>query len=128
MSLPLLSAGHYFVFVRELRLSVSIGIHDFERASPQTIVVDVFLALRRQGQPSDDIATVIDYDFVREAAFAIAKDRHIDLQETLCQELINACRQNGAEGVIVRSEKRGIYKDTIAAGCEMAWFDKGVLR
>ena len=33
------------IFFRDFRLKVSIGIHDFEKEGPQTVVVNVDLAL-----------------------------------------------------------------------------------
>ena len=54
-------------------------------------------------------------------------DRHINLQETLCEQVLDICRKGGAKGAIVRSEKTNVYPDTQSVGCEMSWFGDGVL-
>jgi dihydroneopterin aldolase len=37
------------IFLRDFRLKVSIGIHDFEKEGPQTVVVNLDLCLAQPG-------------------------------------------------------------------------------
>jgi 7,8-dihydroneopterin aldolase/epimerase/oxygenase len=56
------------IFLREVLLDANIGIHDFERAGSQRLVinVDVFVPLAVSTPRHDRISEVLDYDFVRE--------------------------------------------------------------
>jgi dihydroneopterin aldolase len=127
MNRPLLNADHYYIVLDRYRLDVSIGIHDFERLKPQPVTVSIAVAFPRRRQYQDKIAEVIDYDFLRREIKALVHDRHINLQETLCEAALEICRKGGAKGAIVRSEKTNVYPDAQSVGCEMSWFDDGVL-
>ena len=127
MNRPLLNSGHYYIVLNDYRLDVSIGIHDFERAKPQPVTVSLAVAFPRRAQYSDRVNEVIDYDFLRTKIAALVHNGHINLQETLCQSILDICRKGGAKGAIVRSEKTNVYPDAKSVGCEMSWFDDGVL-
>lgn len=101
------------LFLRDLKLTVSIGIHDFELEKPQTVIVNVDLFL---GEPAkahgDDIANVLDYDVVHDGIVKLASSRHFNLQETLVEEILDLCMR--APQVVearVSSEKPEIFKD-----------------
>jgi len=50
------------IFLRDLRLQVSIGIHDFERSARQAVAVNVDLWLAPPARAiGDDIANVVDF-------------------------------------------------------------------
>ena len=127
MNRPPLNDDHYYVLLDRYRLDVSIGIHDFERAKPQPVSVCISVAFPRRKHYADRITEVIDYDFLRKEIAALVHDRHINLQETLCEAILDICRKGGAKGALVRSEKTNVYPDARSVGCEMSWFDDGVL-
>jgi 7,8-dihydroneopterin aldolase/epimerase/oxygenase len=101
------------IFIRDFRLQVSIGIHDFEKQGPQTVVVNVDLVLEPMEQAHGDrIANVLNYDVVHDGIVALAKSRHFNLQETLVEAILDLCL--GQPGVIearVSTEKPDVYKD-----------------
>lgn len=127
MNRPLLNPEYYYIVLDRYRLDVSIGIHDFERAKPQPVTVSISVAFPRRPRYTDKITEVIDYDFLRTEIAALVHDRHINLQETLCEAILDICRNGGAKGAIVRSEKTNVYPDTQSVGCEMSWFADGVI-
>ncbi len=101
------------IFIRDLRLQVSIGIHDFEQTKPQTVVVNVDLFLAEPAKAHGDrIANVLDYDFVHDGIVALAKGRHFNLQETLCEAILDHC-MSPAQVIEARvsTEKPDVYKD-----------------
>ncbi len=124
---PLLNEDHYYIVLESYRLDVSIGIYESERAKPQPVSVGVAVAFARRPRYQDRIAEVIDYDFLRREIAALVHDRHINLLETLCDLILDICRRHGARGAIVRADKMNVYPDARSIGCEMAWFDSGVL-
>ncbi|MFZ5783100.1 MAG: dihydroneopterin aldolase [Pseudomonadota bacterium] len=101
------------LFIRDFRLQVSIGIHDFEKEGPQTVVVNVDLLLEPQGPAHGDrIANVLNYDVVHDGIVALAKSRHFNLQETLVEAILELClAQPGVVEARVSTEKPDVYKD-----------------
>ncbi len=101
------------IFIRDFRLQVSIGIHDFEKEAPQTVVVNVDLRLAPPGQAHNDrIANVLNYDTVHDGIVALAKSRHFNLQETLVEAILDLCLlQPGVVEARVSTEKPDVYKD-----------------
>lgn len=101
------------IFIRDFRLPVSIGIHDFEKKKPQTVVVNVELMLGPSRKALNDrVANVLNYDMVHDGILAIAQSRHFNLQETLVEAILDFCLSH-AEVVEARvaTEKPDVYKD-----------------
>jgi len=101
------------IFIRDFRLAVSIGIHDFEKQGPQTVIVNVDLLLAPDTKPHRDrIADVLNYDTVHDGIVALAASRHFNLQETLVEAILDLCLvQPGVIEVRVSTEKPDVYKD-----------------
>jgi len=101
------------IFIRDLRLQVSIGIYDFELAKPQAVVVNVDLFLAPPEKAAeDDIANVLNYDVIHDGIVALAKSRHFNLQETLVDAILDLClAQRQVIEARVSTEKPDVYKD-----------------
>lgn len=101
------------IFIRDLRLQVSIGIYDFELAKPQAVVVNVDLLLAPPEKAAeDDIANVLNYDVIHDGIIALAQSRHFNLQETLVDAILDLClAQPGVIEARVSTEKPDVYKD-----------------
>ncbi|CAN5916284.1 dihydroneopterin aldolase [soil metagenome] len=104
---------HRRIFIRDFRLQVSIGIHDFEKDGPQTVVVNVDLMLGTADDAHNDrIANVLNYDVVHDGITSLAGSRHFNLQETLVEAILDLCiAQPGVIEVRVSTEKPDVYKD-----------------
>lgn len=109
------------IMLEDFRLPVSIGIHDFERSAPQMVVVNVTIELSdAMPDPRDRIEDALDYDFIRAGIMAIIKNRHFNLQETLCQEILELClARGGVQRAIVSTRKPDVYPDCKSIGFEM---------
>jgi dihydroneopterin aldolase len=101
------------IFIRDFHLQVSIGIHDFEKDGPQTVVVNVDLLLNAEETAHNDrIANVLNYDVVHDGIAALAKSRHFNLQETLVDAILELClAQPGVIEARVSTEKPDVYRD-----------------
>jgi dihydroneopterin aldolase len=101
------------IFIRDFRLQVSIGIHDFEREGPQTVVVNVDLLLAPADKAHGDrIANVLNYDVVHGGIVELAKSRHFNLQETLVEAILDLClAQPGVVEARVSTEKPDVDRD-----------------
>jgi dihydroneopterin aldolase len=100
----------------------SIGIHDFERETPQRITVDIEVLLALDAEPqADTIDLAVNYDDIRQAVVSIATSRHFDLQETLARTIFDAlAAMDGIEGVSVRTAKPDVYKDVAEAAYQLS--------
>ncbi len=101
------------IFFHDFRLPVSIGIHDFEKQKPQTIVVNIELVLAPPAKAHNDrIANVLNYDKVHSGVVALAKSRHFNLQETLVEAILDLCLAHPqVVEARVSTEKPDVYGD-----------------
>jgi dihydroneopterin aldolase len=116
------------IFLREVLLDANIGIHDFERKGSQRLVinVDVFVPLAVSTPRHDRISEVLDYDFVRLTIRRRIEQGHINLQETLVDDIAQALLAHpGVAAVRVASEKPDVYEDVEAVGVEVFHFKEG---
>lgn len=99
------------VFLREVEVICSIGLHDFERAEKQRVLIDVEVRLDPENEPTaDTVADTLDYDQVREAVISLAEAQHYDLQETLARRIFDAISAlKDVEGVAVTTQKPDVY-------------------
>ena len=109
------------IFLRGLSRRVRIGIHDFERAAAQRILfdIDLYVPLVQTTPQCDRIDEVVDYDFVRSEVTRITERGHIDLQETLCDAVLNALLAHPlVVAARVSTRKPDVYDDCEAVGVE----------
>ena len=116
------------IFLREVLLDANIGIHDFERAGSQRLVinVDVFVPLAMSTPRHDRISEVLDYDFVRMTIRRRIEQGHINLQETLVDDIARSLLAHPSVAAVrVASEKPDVYADVEAVGIEVLHFKDG---
>jgi len=110
----------YFVSLRQIETSASIGIHAFEQADRQKLLVSVTLLLA-QPTRADNIDEVQDYDFVREGVLSLVDNQHFNLQETLCAAILDFCLEEpGVLGAVVQTNKPDVYPGVAGVACRMA--------
>jgi dihydroneopterin aldolase len=113
------------IFLREVVLDANIGIHAFEKAGAQKLVinVDLFVPLAVSTPTHDKIGEVVDYDIVRTAVRRRIERGHINLQETLVDDIAaELLAHPGVFAVRVSSEKPDVYEDVEAVGIEVLRF------
>ena len=118
------------LFLRGLTVQAHIGVHDFEQNVTQRLVIDVDLYVSFEGSaPKDDrIDEVVDYDFVRAVVHARIAQGHINLQETLCDDILNHLLEHtGVMAARVSTRKPDVYPDCEAVGVEVFRAKPGVL-
>jgi dihydroneopterin aldolase len=110
----------YLIRIGGIDTSASIGIHGFEQAARQNLRVSVVLLLDPP-MPGDGIASVQDYDFVREGVLRLVSGGHFNLQETLCSAILDLClAEKGVLGAVVQTDKPDVYPGVAAVACRMA--------
>lgn len=112
---------HRRIELKGFALPVSIGIHAFEKRGPQRVIVDLDLLVADPSPlKADRIAEAVDYDGLRDGIRALVKGRHFNLQETLCQAIVDLCLADSRIAVArVRTRKPDVYPDCEWVGCEI---------
>lgn len=107
------------VVVRGLRLEAMIGVHEYERASAQPLVLDVEVELAPE--PVPDLSATFNYETVVLAARNIIAGGHIDLVETLARSLAEACLRHAAacRVRVCVLKPQALAPDADAAGVEI---------
>ncbi len=125
-------AGQRHVFLRDMILDASIGVHGFEHDAPQRIRVNVDLAVDDEGAPGqvsvgapgsvgqDQLSRVVDYERVATAVRAIVASGHVKLIETLAERIATAClRDRRVRLARICVEKLDIFADMASVGVEI---------
>jgi dihydroneopterin aldolase len=110
------------IFLQDFSVETSIGFHDFEKQAPQRVLisVDLFVPISLSTSDRDDVADVVDYDFIRHGIMTLAQSRHFNLQETLVDQICALClSQPSVAGVRVESQKPDVYPDCRTVGVEV---------
>ncbi len=124
LSHPQLS-GCRRIFLRQFELAANIGIHDFEKQGAQRVIVnvDLFVLLDATTPEHDKISEVLDYDFIHATVRKRIGMGHINLQETLCDDIARTLlRHPLVRAVRVSTEKPDVYPDCAAVGVEVFHF------
>lgn len=76
------------IFLRELKVETLIGIYEWEKRVPQTLQIDLDIALpdSRAGQ-TDDLGDALDYAVVAQHLQTMLHDSHFALLETLAERI-----------------------------------------
>jgi dihydroneopterin aldolase len=116
------------MFLRDMVLSASIGVHPHEHATPQRVRLNVDLAveddgaraLSRQPVGRDELARVVDYERLAERVRGIVASGHVRLVETLAERIAEVCLTDRRVHLArVRVEKLDIFADAVSAGVEI---------
>ncbi|MEY4676688.1 MAG: hypothetical protein RLZZ470_1195 [Pseudomonadota bacterium] len=100
---------------------VHIGVHDFEKKSAQRMWFDFDICVRLVHAPAqqDDISQTLDYDFLRELVIQTTGDTHHELQETLCDAMLNSLMAHPLiVAARVQTRKPDVYADCASVGTE----------
>ena len=116
------------MFLRDLVLAASIGVHPHEHTAPQRVRINVDLgveddgarALSRQPVGRDELARVVDYEKLAERVRGIVAAGHVRLVETLAERIAEACLADRRVHLArVRVEKLDIFEDAVSAGVQI---------
>ena len=109
------------VFIRDLELLGSIGVHEREKLGPQRIVVNVDLTVDEEGGlAGDDIEHVVSYEEAVRRIEVIVAAGHVNLVETLAETIATACLEDRRVlKALVRVEKPDIIANARSVGVEI---------
>jgi dihydroneopterin aldolase len=106
------------VFVRDLVMLCSIGVHAHEHDAKQRIRLNLDLDVAEGPQPiEDDLRNVVCYDQIIVAVRRIVETGHIRLIETLAERVATLCLADPRiRRVRVGIEKLDVYADIASVG------------
>jgi dihydroneopterin aldolase len=110
------------LFLRNYEVWINIGVHDFEKKGEQRVLinVDLFIPLQLSTPKADDLAEVVDYDFMRRSIAERVKRGHVHLQETLCDDVLALMLAHPlVKAARVSTEKPDVYPDCDSVGVEV---------
>jgi dihydroneopterin aldolase len=110
------------LFLRDYEVWIHIGVHDFEKQGAQRVKVnvDLYVPLALSTPVADELDEVLDYDFIRREILARVALGHIQLQETLADDVLKRLLAHPkVRAARVATEKPDVYPDCDAVGCEV---------
>jgi dihydroneopterin aldolase len=104
------------VFIRDLELLAHIGIHGHEITKQQPVRINVDLAVEDAVPLEDRLERVVDYEAITLRIRALIAKGHINLAETLAEQIAEAC----LEDIRVRCARVKVEKLHAVPGAESA--------
>lgn len=113
--------GIRHVFVRDLVLDCSIGVHHHERGRTQRVRINLDLAVADGGAELDDsLPNVVCYERITNGVRALVGAGHVRLVETLAERIAALCLTDPrVRSVRVRVEKLDVFTDAASVGVEI---------
>lgn len=120
--------GLRHVFIRDMILQASIGVHPPEHQNLQRIRVNVDLGVQDDGARPlsrtpigrDELIRVVDYEQIANAVRQIVGAGHVRLVETLAERIAESCLSDPRVYLArIRVEKLDIFLDSASAGVEI---------
>jgi len=114
-------------FLHGLKIGCIIGIWDWERASKQTVIIDLDMGCDiAAAAGSDDIKDAVDYKAVAKRLMEFVGNSEFQLVETLAEKIALLLGEEfGLAWVRVRVNKKGAVKGASDVGVEI---ERGVRR
>ena len=111
-------ASEAIILLRGFEVLANIGVHAHEKDGPQRLLIDIELTLSSAARPAaDDIAAVLNYDFLREETHKLLAARHYELQETLAHDIAGICLAHPqVSAATIHTSKPDVYPDCASIG------------
>jgi 7,8-dihydroneopterin aldolase/epimerase/oxygenase len=110
------------LFLRDYAVRIDIGVHDFEKQGAQRVLinVDLYVPLALSTPKADQLDEVVDYDFIRRTVLERVARGHIQLQETLADDVLALMLAHPrVRAARVSTAKPDVYPDCDAVGVEV---------
>ena len=82
--------------------------------------VELFIPLAQSTPTHDQLSEVVDYDFIRDTIETRVAQGHVQLQETLCDDIARTLLAHPkVKAVQISTQKPDVYPDCEAVGVEV---------
>ena len=106
------------IFIQDLRLDATIGIHDWEQKTRQRVVINVVLQVdTRRAAQTDDVADTCDYRALAKRTIELVETGRFGLLERLAHEILQLAHADArVQHAVVRVDKPGAVRrcDSVA--------------
>ena len=113
--------GTRHVFVRDLLVEATVGVHDHEKRGPQPLVISVDLTVREDpGDHRDQLGRVVCYESIVRLVQGLCRNGHLNLIETLAEHIAGGCLEDSrVQAARVRVEKPEALGECTSVGIEI---------
>ncbi len=118
---PDLATNTHKVFIHDLLINMFIGIYEHEKTTRQRVRFNIDMVVENPVDPlDDDYHNVVCYQTITEAIQTHTEKEHINLVETLVEQVADICMSNKrVVKVVVKVEKLDAIKNTGSVGVEI---------
>ena len=103
-------------------LPVRVGLYEAEKRGAQPVRFHVEAEVKTERQPSEDAASVLDYDRLREDVAAAAGERRYALLETLLETIIERLSARSLiTALTVSATKTSLFDDGSSVAVTISW-------
>jgi dihydroneopterin aldolase len=110
------------LFLRNYEVMINIGVYEFEKKGEQRLMinVDLYIPLSLSTPVNDQLEEVVDYDFIRDTIARLMARGHVQLQESLCDDIVRAMLEHPrVRAANVSTMKPDVYPDCEGVGVEV---------
>ena len=110
------------LFLRNYEVMINIGVYEFEKKGEQRLLinVDLYIPLAESTPSNDQLDEVVDYDFIRDTIAKLMARGHVQLQESLCDDIVRAMLGHPrVRAARVSTMKPDVYPDCEGVGVEV---------
>ncbi|MFS2006004.1 dihydroneopterin aldolase [Duganella sp. CT11-25] len=110
------------LFLRNYEVLINIGVYEFEKKGEQRLLinVDLYIPLAVSSPTHDQLEEVVDYDFMRDTIAKRMSLGHVQLQETLCDDIVRSMLEHPrVRAARVSTMKPDVYPDCEGVGVEV---------
>ena len=110
------------VIIKNLIISMFIGIHDFEKKKKQRVKFNITITTDPKIEPNrKELSTILDYEKIIKRLTFLAGKRHYDLLEELSESIFKMIfNYKLVKKVNLKLEKLDIVKDAESVGIEVS--------
>jgi dihydroneopterin aldolase len=110
------------LYLRNYEVMINIGVYEFEKKGEQRLLinVDLYIPLALSTPVNDQLDEVVDYDFIRDTIAKLMARGHVQLQESLCDDIVRAMLAHPrVRAANVSTMKPDVYPDCEGVGVEV---------
>ncbi len=109
------------MFIRDLVVTMLIGVHRHERDGRQRVRINIDLSVTDDGGVDDDrLAAIVSYETLVHGIRRLCDSGHVNLVETLAERIARLCFDDRrVRDAVIRVEKLDVFADTASVGIEI---------
>ena len=108
------------VFIKDLVLKMSIGIHSFEKKKKQRVRFNIEITLSQNLINNNELSNIVNYESVIKNVSNIVKRKHYQLLENLADEIfLKLFRDKKISKIKIGLDKLDIIRNTSSVGIEI---------